>query len=260
MPGHTARSGRWHRREKLHALILGRRNIGEADRLLILFTRRLGIIKAVAKGVRRIPSRRGGYLEPLTHVFLILSGNVARPYIAAVDAIDTFQPLHDEPEVLRHANNIARSIVALCTEHDEQAELFDALCHAFKVLPTLPATKRHHLESALVLYVLQQAGLSPNLTSCLGCARRAPDTAVVLDARQGGWRCLMCHTTFADTRTSLTPRVLKLARWLQIYPQRALNVHTSVIEGQQLSEALHRYVENVIAHVTPVTTSRGYVD
>ena len=46
--------------------------LGEADRVLHVYTAERGRVGAVAKGVRRTKSRFGGRLEPLSHVELML--------------------------------------------------------------------------------------------------------------------------------------------------------------------------------------------
>ena len=46
---------------------------GEADRLLWLFTRELGKVRAIAKGARKLRSRKAGHLEPFTRVALQLA-------------------------------------------------------------------------------------------------------------------------------------------------------------------------------------------
>jgi len=48
---------------KTEGVILSRRSIGEADRLLTIFTRDNGKVTCIAKGVRRIKSRKGGHVE-----------------------------------------------------------------------------------------------------------------------------------------------------------------------------------------------------
>ena len=47
--------------------------LGEADLILVLLTRSHGVVRAVAKGVRRTTSRWGSRLEPFTHVDLQLA-------------------------------------------------------------------------------------------------------------------------------------------------------------------------------------------
>ena len=46
------------------AIVLRTQKLGEADRIITLFTKEHGRIKAVAKGVRRTKSRFGARLEP----------------------------------------------------------------------------------------------------------------------------------------------------------------------------------------------------
>src|ERR671916_1778317 len=57
---------------KTEAVVLRSLRLGEADRVLHLYTRVRGRIGAVAKGIRRTTSRFGARLEPLSHVELLL--------------------------------------------------------------------------------------------------------------------------------------------------------------------------------------------
>jgi len=54
-------------------VVLRHANWGEADRILTLYTRERGKVRAIAKGVRRIKSRKAGHLEPFTQVTLQLA-------------------------------------------------------------------------------------------------------------------------------------------------------------------------------------------
>ena len=54
------------------AVVLRTRKLAEADRIITLLTRRHGVVRAVAKGVRRTSSKFGSRLEPFTHVDLQL--------------------------------------------------------------------------------------------------------------------------------------------------------------------------------------------
>ena len=55
------------------AVVLRTFPLGEADRIVVLLTKRHGKVRAVAKGVRRLKSRFGGRLEPLMRVDLLLA-------------------------------------------------------------------------------------------------------------------------------------------------------------------------------------------
>ncbi len=64
------------RTSKLRAIILKRINFGEADKMVTAFSLEKGKVVLVAKGVRRIKSRRAPHLEPLGEVELITHQNI----------------------------------------------------------------------------------------------------------------------------------------------------------------------------------------
>ena len=58
---------------RVEAVVLRHADWGEADRLLTIFTRERGKLRAVAKGARKMRSRKAGHLEPFTRVALLLA-------------------------------------------------------------------------------------------------------------------------------------------------------------------------------------------
>jgi len=231
------------RREKLRALVLSRKDINEADRLITLFSRPYGIIRVMAKGVRRIPSRRGGHLEPLTEVLCIVTGSEGRRYLAAAETENEYSQLHANDEAISHMSMLVRALLGFFREEEPREELFDAFCQACDLLPTLPSHKKDALEIALMLVMLRQSGIFPALKACTECGQGQPVEAVVLDASVGGWRCLSCHQSFQGTHASLPIRLLKALRWLGDYPHRALMLRFEPLESRQLLVAVRSYVE-----------------
>jgi DNA repair protein RecO (recombination protein O) len=55
------------------AVVVRHSDWGEADRLLTLYTREQGMVRALAKGARKITSRKAGHLQPFTHVTVQLA-------------------------------------------------------------------------------------------------------------------------------------------------------------------------------------------
>ena len=58
---------------KTEGIILKRTNYGEADKILTIYTKHYGKIRALAKGVRRVTSRRGGNVELFNQAILFLN-------------------------------------------------------------------------------------------------------------------------------------------------------------------------------------------
>lgn len=229
------------RRDKVTALILGRRKVGEADLVLTLFTRERGLLKVVAKGVRKIPSRRGGHVEPLTKVVVLLTGH----FVAAVETVAGYSLLHRDRAAMQHAMVLSDLFRKLLPEEQPAEKLFTVLDDAWRLLPNLEPTRRSILEATVQLQVLHAAGLSPALRHCLSCGREQPQEAVVLRGDSGGWHCLSCHGQWAGARHSLSPALLKVLRWLHRYPEQALRLKSSSTQAEQLLAATRQYTSSV---------------
>jgi DNA repair protein RecO (recombination protein O) len=232
-------------RLKLPALVLSRRNFGEADRLITFFTREHGLVKAIAKGVRKIPSRRGGHLEPYTSVLALLTASRAGVYVGAVETLDHFPKLSADQFSLHIAGHLTKTILGLFDEEDVQPELFDALHEAWQLLPELDEVKAQVLEATLMSFALTQAGVMPNLTACRQCGIKAPHESIVLDPGQGGWRCLLCHGGFSGTRYSMQPNLLKVLRFIQTNPAQALRIKLAGDQAAQMIAGMRAYVAEV---------------
>lgn len=72
------------------ALVLRRIKSGEADRIIILLTKELGKIKTVAKGIRKITSRRSPHLEIFSHVKVKIRITSKSAYIEEAQLIEPF--------------------------------------------------------------------------------------------------------------------------------------------------------------------------
>lgn len=76
---------------KTEGIILKRINFGEADRILTIYTKHYGKIRAIAKGVRKITSRKGGNVEAFNHVSLFLAQGKNLDIVCEVEVINSFK-------------------------------------------------------------------------------------------------------------------------------------------------------------------------
>src|SRR3990170_8613190 len=88
---------------KTEAIVLRQRKLGEADRILTLYTPALGKLDAKAKGVRKTTSRMAGHLQPLTRCVLQLAQGHASDVITGCDTLESFQGIRDDLERLSRA-------------------------------------------------------------------------------------------------------------------------------------------------------------
>lgn len=229
------------RREKVQALVLGRRPMGEADRLLTLFTREAGLMRVLAKGVRKIPSRRGGHLEPFTKIFAVVNTSRDWRYMAQAETLDYFAGLRASESSLQHAQYLSKLLLGVLEEGQGEAALFDHFERAWQQLPQLPFAKQVLLELTSALVILLVGGVLPNLAACQRCGRKMAEDAVILDSDEGGWHCLACHGALGGTHFSLPPRLLQVIKYAAARPEEALRLSISDEEGSQLLTALRSY-------------------
>ena len=69
-------------------MVLRQHKLGEADRIVTLLTRDHGLVRAVAKGVRRTRSKFGARLEPFAHIPLVTAGAFTPVPLLCLLAID----------------------------------------------------------------------------------------------------------------------------------------------------------------------------
>src|SRR3990172_1395501 len=78
---------------RVEAVVLRHADWGEADRLLPLYTRERGKVRAIAKGARRIRSRKAGHLEPFTRVKLQLAKGRGLFIVTQAETLDAYPAL-----------------------------------------------------------------------------------------------------------------------------------------------------------------------
>lgn len=233
-------------RYKVEGLVLSRRNSGDADRLVTFYSPEEGMFRAVAKGVRKIPSHRGGHLEPFTKVLALVSESHGMRFVGGIETLDYYEKLHADQEALHHVQNMALVMTKLFEELEPQPGLYELLEYACEILPQLSSPKKALLESAGIMAALRMAGLMPDLQVCQVCKTPNPRDAVILDARQAGWKCLSCTSSFAQTEYSLPPRLFKAVKFISAAPQKATRLAVSQDEGAQVVQAIRRFIADII--------------
>ncbi|MFC1571092.1 DNA repair protein RecO [Candidatus Margulisiibacteriota bacterium] len=112
---------------KTKAISLKTAPFAEADKLVTLFTREHGKIKAIAKGARRVPSRFGGRVETFTYADYFIAKGRSLDIISQCEVIESFQKLRENPEALPAGFYILKLVNEGTAEGQKYVELFDLL-------------------------------------------------------------------------------------------------------------------------------------
>ena len=155
------RAGADVRAEKARAVVLSSRPLGEADRIVRLFTRELGRVDAVVKGVRKTTSRWGGRLEPFNVCDLVLHPGRSLYTVTQAQLVDVFAHLRADREGLTAAAIVCEAAAGLTPEHEPEERVFALLRNTLRELDAGLAGRA--VESPLVLGALRQAAVRGRL-------------------------------------------------------------------------------------------------
>lgn len=119
---------------KTEGIVIKRQNFGEADIFLTIFTKRFGKMKILAKGVRRIHSRRGPNIEFFNQgVFFIHKGKTF-DILTEVMVLETFPRIRKKLELIGLAYHVCELIEGLCAEHQPHPNVYELLAETLNEL------------------------------------------------------------------------------------------------------------------------------
>ncbi len=191
------------------AVVLRRHDLGEADRIITLYSEQLGKVRAVAKGVRRPTSRLGGHLELFTHCRLMLARGRNLDIITQVETVEPFLGLREDLWRAGLAYYVAELVDRLTEDRTENAALFRLMV---TTLHRLADERRASLAlNHFELQALCLLGYRPELYVCVSCRQPLQPVENAFSAASGGALCPTCRRTDASA-TSISPNSLKVLR------------------------------------------------
>jgi DNA repair protein RecO (recombination protein O) len=193
---------------KTEAVVLRSMRLGEADRVLHLYTLDRGRVGAVAKGIRKTKSRFGARLEPLSHVELMLHvGSGELQTITGVELVRSHRAAREDSYRLGVGLIGLEAMLRLYPEQEASSRAFEALTRFLDLLDDLPPRPSvpalDPLALSFQLKLLWLAGYLPHLTSCAECG--GGGALVGYSPRAGGAVCTACDdgAVVVLTRTAI---------------------------------------------------------
>lgn len=174
------------------AVVLRVQKLGESDRIVTLFTRGHGRIRAVAKGVRKTTSRFGGRLEPFGHIDIQWAEGRSLHVVSQVVGIDRYgRWLAEDYPRYTAASAIAETAERLTPEEQEPSlRLYQLTLGALRTLAKAERTGGLVLDSYL-LRAMGVAGWAPALRDCAVCGTPGMHRSFSVPA--GGCVCPDCR-------------------------------------------------------------------
>ncbi len=200
------------RTQRLDAIVLRHQDWGEADRLLWLFTREQGKLRAVAKGIRKMRSRKAGHLEPFTRVTLQIAEGKDLPIITQAEAQETFSSLRENLMRIGYAAYIVELLDRFTYEEGENTVLFDLIYTSLARISqeAEPSFAVRYYE----IHLLDLLGFRPQLFQCARCGEEIKPQDQFFSALAGGVLCPNCGRQAPEAHL-VTTQALRVLRHCQ---------------------------------------------
>lgn len=154
----------------LRVLVLRKTKLGEADVILTLLSNDGGIVRAVAKGMRKPTSRFAGRLEPGSVVDLMLAHGRTLEVVSDARSVDLHSGLRADYDRSTAASVVLDVLDKMAVEGQPEERLFGLSCATLTALEIAEPGRLRALVTAFLLKAMSMHGYRPHLDSCVSCA------------------------------------------------------------------------------------------
>lgn len=220
--------------------MLRRVDMGESDRLLTLFTREYGKIKALSKGSRKPSSRQTGHVELFGRSAFLIAEAKTFDIITQAESVEMYRGLRENLVRSVYAGHIVELLDRFTEEEDKNSSLFYLLADGLGWF----ANEDNHLLAAryFELRLLSLTGFQPELFSCVISRETIEEEDQYFSAELGG--LLKPKHLAAEKRARpVSSSAVKVMRYLQTRPWeqvRELNLRRDL--HHELEDILHYYI------------------
>ena len=244
---------------EVDGLVVRETKTGEADKVITMFTDKLGKITVSGKGVSSMKNKYAASAQLFTYSTFQLRKKGSFYYIRDAFYIENFMNIRYDIEKLALANYICDVVCELGQEGAEDKELLSL------ALNTLYAVANRDMPLALIKGAFEfraavDEGFMPDLSACgrCGCSIVGDSSIVVMNGRV---LCKKCRTLIendpeyikdtaeAKIMIRLSPTVLAALRYIEASPiKKYLSFSIDENELSLFSVVCERYLLNHIEH------------
>ena len=234
---------------KTAAITLKSRKWGDADRIVTFYTKEIGKIRGVARGARRMKSRLGASLEPLSicHLNLFEKSGDSLYRVSQVDLVEPFMKFREDLTLMTAAARMVNLVGAVTPDGDPDSKLFETLEVGLRAL----VTSQDPALTALLFQIrlLGLIGFRPQTDHCAGCGKTKVIQEPQFSPASGGLVCTICA---ARQRFPCLP----LSRGSLAFLQQALRLAPTMVTRLRADGQVRCEVEDAIEGYVTVVAGR----
>ena len=177
-----------------NAINLKSYSISEADKIIVMYSKEKGLIKGVAKGIKKTKSKLGGRMDLLVANKMMLNKGRNLDTICQAEALNTFLNLRSDMNKLFYAMYCCEIVSNFGVENDPNSEEIYNLFYSLLEKISKSKTKEETMLSVLrfQLKIMNITGYSLELDECVKCMKEPCSEELYFSIEQGGILCKDC--------------------------------------------------------------------
>lgn len=229
------------------ALVINRRNIGEADKVITLLSKFRGKFDASAKGVRKVASRRGPNLDLLNHIKASFASGKKLDVITEVQTIDSFKKAKEDLEKVGYSYHITELVKEFLEEGQGGNEVFDLLLITLRELDKAQNSRKiGRILRSFEIKLLYLVGYKPQMGHCVVCGDKLSEWGNFISPQAGGVVDSKCGAAIISKRPISTDAI-KILRFLQKEPLEKINkLNIAQDLNLELEAQIRFYIEYIL--------------
>lgn len=236
------------------AIILRRSDVGEADRLLTIYTPGQGKLTVSARGVRKITSKLAGHLELFLHTRLQLARGRTFDVVTESRVVQSMRRLRDDLDRISWGYYVVELLDKVTPDGSDNPPLFRLLRDTLAAIDEIDEAQRRDVVMRFYeLHVLVLSGYRPHLFHCAHCESELGQDAECFSPVNGGALCPRC-APLEPLALPMSLSAFKLLRYLargSIDDARALMPTAATLResGGLLKAAIRQILERDLKSV-----------
>ncbi len=234
------------------AIVLKSMRWGEADRILTFFSLRLGKIRGIARGARRMKSRFGGLLEPFSSINLTFFNkrNDSLGSISHVDSLESFSPLRESLDLIWAASRMAALVDGVTADRDSNPATYHTLVEGLRAL--VRTDDPPFVALLFQIHILSQSGFQPQVDHCAACGRDLGEHASRFSPSAGGRLCGTCERGSWDYCLPMSQGSMAFLRQARRIPfSRATRLRATGQVRREVENIVETYARSIVGKRLP---------
>ena len=169
-------------------------NLSESDKIIVMYSKEKGLIRGVAKGVKKPKSKLGARMDMLVANTIMLHKGRNLDTICQAEVLNTFRKTRTDLDKIFYSSYVTEVVSNFGLEEDPSAAVvYDILYSALNAISE--ACSKVEILLAVIkfqLKMMQESGFSIEFDKCLHCHKKVEDETMFFVGNLGGIVCKEC--------------------------------------------------------------------